>query len=103
MTHPTSGLDDVVHQRVRLGVLAVLSQAKSVDFVFLKQELGLTSGNLSRHLTVLADAGLISIQKTPEGRRSRTWVAITRKGRAALAEELHSLRKLIDSLPVSGE
>ncbi|MFD3811078.1 transcriptional regulator [Rhodococcus sp. NPDC058639] len=75
MTHPTSGLDDVVHQRVRLGVLAVLSQAKSVDFVFLKEELGLTSGNLSRHLTVLAE----------------------------LTEELHSLRKLVDSLAITGE
>lgn len=98
MTHPTRGLDDLVHQRVRLGVLSILSQAKSVDFVFLKQELDLTSGNLSRHLTVLVEAGLVSIRKTADGNRSRTWVTITTRGRAALAEELRALRALVESL-----
>jgi DNA-binding MarR family transcriptional regulator len=92
--HPTSGLDDVVHQRHRLGVLTITAEARA-DFGYLKDALGLTAGNLSRHLTVLADAGLIKVDKGYEGRRPRTWVRITRRGRTALAAELAALTKLL--------
>ncbi len=92
--HPTSGLDDVVHQRHRLGVLTIAAEARA-DFSYLKDTLGLTAGNLSRHLTVLEDAGLIKVDKGYEGRRPRTWVRITRQGRAALAAELAALTELV--------
>ncbi len=92
--HPTNGLDDVVHQRHRLGVLTITAEARA-DFSYLKDTLGLTAGNLSRHLTVLEDAGLIKVDKGYEGRRPRTWVRITRRGRAALAAELAALTELL--------
>lgn len=96
MTHPSQLLDDVVHQRVRLGILTVLSEADAVDFGFLKETLGLTDGNLSRHLSVLEDAGLVAISKGFEGKRPRTWVKATREGRTTLAEYLSTLQTLID-------
>ncbi len=92
--HPTNGLDDVVHQRHRLGVLTITAEARA-DFSYLKDTLGLTAGNLSRHLTVLEDAGLIKVDKGYEGRRPRTWVRITRRGRTALAAELAALTELV--------
>ncbi len=92
--HPTNGLDDVVHQRHRLGVLTITAEARA-DFSYLRDTLGLTAGNLSRHLTVLEDAGLIKVDKGYEGRRPRTWVRITRQGRAALAAELAALTELL--------
>ena len=55
--HPTTGLDDTVHQRHRLGILVITSKARQADFGYLREALGLTSGNLSTHLTVLEDAG----------------------------------------------
>jgi DNA-binding MarR family transcriptional regulator len=93
--HPTNGLDETVHQRHRLGVLTITAEAQRADFGYLRDTLGLTPGNLSRHLTVLEEAGLIQVEKGYEGRRPRTWVRITRDGRAALAAELSALTELV--------
>lgn len=96
MTHPATELDDLVHQRVRLGVLAVLAEVKRADFVYLRDTLELTDGNLSRHLQVLENAQHVRIDKRFEGKHPRTWVSVTTKGRAALESELVALRSLID-------
>jgi DNA-binding MarR family transcriptional regulator len=95
VTHPALRLDDTVHQRVRLGILAVLSEARRADFAFLRDALELTDGNLSRHLQVLEEAGLVKVEKGFEGRRPRTWVEATRRGRRALEAEMTALRELI--------
>ena len=94
-SHPTTGLDDTVHQRHRLGILVITSRARQADFGYLREALGLTSGNLSTHLTVLEEAGLVRVEKGYEGRRPRTWVSITRDGRAALATEMTALTELV--------
>jgi DNA-binding MarR family transcriptional regulator len=98
VTHPTSRLDDVVHQRARLGILALLAPAEDVDFQFLRDSLELTDGNLSRHLQVLEDAGYLEIKKGFEGKRPRTRVAITREGREAFEGEMKTLRELVAGL-----
>jgi DNA-binding MarR family transcriptional regulator len=95
VTHPVNGLDELVHQRVRLGILAVAQEAKTVDFGFLQTTLGLTAGNLSHNLTVLEGAGLVRVQKGYEGRRPRTRVQITPAGRQALRSEIAHLKELI--------
>ncbi|MGN6244392.1 MAG: winged helix-turn-helix domain-containing protein [Motilibacteraceae bacterium] len=95
MTSPTGGLDEVVHQRHRLGILTVASEADEVEFTYLRDTLGLTAGNLNRHLAVLEDAGLITVTKGYQGRRPRTWVSITAPGRKALAVEMAVLRELV--------
>ena len=92
--HPTNGLDDTVHQRHRLGILTITAEARA-EFGYLRDALGLTPGNLSRHLTVLEEAGLVHVEKGYEGRRPRTWVRITARGRAALAAELAALTELV--------
>ena len=92
--HPTNGLDDTVHQRHRLGILTITAEARA-DFGYLRDALDLTPGNLSRHLTVLEDAGLIQVEKGYAGRRPRTWVRITSAGRAALAAEVDALAELV--------
>lgn len=93
--HPSQRLDDTVHQRVRLGILAVLTEADVADFGFLKDALSLTDGNLSRHLQVLEEAGFVTITKAFEGRRPRTWISCTKPGRAAFTAELAALRELL--------
>jgi DNA-binding MarR family transcriptional regulator len=95
VTHPALRLDDTVHQRVRLGILAVLSEARRADFGYLRDALELTDGNLSRHIAVLEQAGLVTVEKGFEGKRPRTWVQATRAGRAALKAELAALQELI--------
>lgn len=96
--HPINGLDDVVHQRVRLGVLTVAHQARRVEFGFLRTTLELTAGNLSQHLGVLEKAGLIEVDKGYEGRRPRTWISLTPAGDRALQDEVAQLRRLIHQI-----
>ncbi len=93
--HPTNGIDETVHQRHRLGILTITAEAQRADFGYLREALGLTAGNLSKHLTVLEEAGMIQIEKGYAGRRPRTWVRITRQGRIALAAELAALTELL--------
>jgi DNA-binding MarR family transcriptional regulator len=93
--HPANGLDDTVHQRVRLGILTIAHEARRVEFGYLRTQLELTAGNLSQHLTVLAAAGLVEVEKGYEGRRARTWITLTRAGHTALAEEIARLKLLI--------
>lgn len=96
MTHPSQTLDELIHQRVRLGLLAVLSEADRAEFTHLRDLLGLTDGNLNRHLSVLEEAGYVEIHKGAyEGKRSRTWVVATRSGRRALAGYLDTLQEII--------
>lgn len=93
--HPVNGLDEVVHQRVRLGILTVTHQARRVEFGFLLTTLDLTAGNLGQHLTVLEKADLVHIEKGYEGKRPRTWVSLTPAGEKALRDEISHLKRLI--------
>jgi DNA-binding MarR family transcriptional regulator len=87
-----AALDELVHQRARLGILAMLREAAKVDFVRLRDTLGLTDGNLARHLQVLNEAGLVTTKKA----QSRTWVSLTAAGRKAFDKELDLLRALVN-------
>lgn len=98
MSHPSQLLDDLVHQRVRLGILAVLSEADRADFGHLRNLLELTDGNLSRHLAVLSEVGFVNLQKKGSGRTQRTIVHSTSAGREALATHLATLQQIIDTL-----
>jgi DNA-binding MarR family transcriptional regulator len=93
--HPVTGLDEVVHQRVRLGILTIGHEARRVEFGYLRTQLELTAGNLSKHLSVLEAAGLIAVEKGYQGRRGRTWITLTPAGTTALAEEIEHLKRLI--------
>ena len=102
ISHPANGLDDVVHQRVRLGILTVAHEARRVEFSYLRDTLGVTAGNLSQHLGVLENAELIAIEKGYAGKRARTWITLTKAGRAALAEEIAHLKLLISRVEHTG-
>jgi predicted ArsR family transcriptional regulator len=97
--HPIHRLDDDVHQRVRLGILACLAGVTRADFAFLRAELGVTDGNLGRHLEVLDAAGLISMSKSSGKGRPRTWVKLSRAGRDALRREVEALQQILISMP----
>lgn len=96
--HPTADFDDSVHQPNRLAILVILSEAGRADFPFLKQTLGLTDGNLSRHLSTLEGMGMIKLTKGYEGGRPRTWAQLTPVGRKALRTELSAMRRLLRRL-----
>src|SRR5262245_57455002 len=95
MTHPSRRLDPAIHQPARLGILTAAAEVDRIDFVTLRGLLDLTDGNLSRHLTTLETAGHVAIDKEFEGRRPRTYVSITPRGREALDAEIATLREIV--------
>lgn len=76
-------IDDVIHGRVRLSIMAFLSGAGSADFTLLRQKVGGTDGNLSVHIRKLEEANYIRIEKKFSGRRPLTICHLTKKGREA--------------------
>lgn len=96
-------LEKSIHEPARLALVTTLcSEADGLGFQELKSVCGLTDGNLSRHLKVLQDAGIIQVHKAGRGRRSRTRVVMTPAGKDAFLKYLYSLEKVlhgaIDSL-----
>jgi DNA-binding MarR family transcriptional regulator len=89
-------IDDVIHGRMRLGVMAYLANAEVADFNELKTVLDATQGNLSVHLRKLEDAGYIAIDKSFLGRKPLTQARITPAGRAAFAAYLAAISKLVE-------
>ena len=90
------GIDDVIHGRLRLGIMAYLADAEIADFNELKAKLQATQGNLSIHLRKLEDAGYIAIEKSFFGRKPLTRARITKQGRKAFASYLLAIGKLLD-------
>lgn len=90
------GLDRVIHERARLGVLtSLIGHRKGLLFGDLKQLCGLTDGNLSRHLQVLQEAGLVEIVKGFEHNRPQTVCRITAAGRARYLDYLAVLEQVV--------
>ncbi|MFZ5749324.1 MAG: winged helix-turn-helix domain-containing protein [Pseudomonadota bacterium] len=88
-------IDEVIHGRMRLGVMAYLIDADVAEFTELKHVLKATQGNLSIHLGKLEAAGYIAMEKRFRDRKSLTEVRLTDAGRAAFADYLQALAKLI--------
>ena len=88
-------IDDVIHGRLRLGVMAYLSGSGVADFNTLKAALQASDGNLSVHLRKLEEAGYVAISKTFVGRKPLTRVALTDKGRSAFVAYLDAIEKLL--------
>lgn len=90
------GLDRVMHEKARLGILSSLAaNAGGLLFNDLKQMCSLTDGNLSRHLAVLSDAGLVEIWKGTKGPRPQTMYRLTSGGRQRFARYISVLEKVV--------
>ncbi len=91
-------LSDAVHQRSRLAILAVLYELSRADFRLLHNSTGLSDGNLGRHIQVLEDAGLVTVEKGYSGRRPQTIVEISPEGSRALEAEVEVLKSLVSEV-----
>jgi DNA-binding MarR family transcriptional regulator len=90
-----TGLDRLIHERVRLGIVSALAVNRSLSFNELKSMLGATDGNLSVHARRLEDAGYIICSKGYDGRVPRTIFRLSEAGRTALQEYLDHMESLI--------
>jgi DNA-binding MarR family transcriptional regulator len=94
-----SGIDEVIHGRMRLGIMAYLSGAGTADFGSLKAKLAATDGNLSVHLSKLEQAGYVAIDKSFVGKKPLTTVSLSDRGREAFIAYLDAMAKLVNPIP----
>jgi len=91
-------LDRLVHEPARLAIMTALSACERADFLYLQRLTGLSRGNLSSHLSKLADAGFVEIEKTYEGKTPITYAKLTLEGKEALKEYLKSVDKVREGI-----
>lgn len=90
------GLDRLLHEKARLGILTSLAaRADGLSFTDLKALCNLTDGNLSRHLTVLQEAGIVDIHKGYRGRRPQTLCRLTESGKKRYLEYIAVLESVL--------
>ena len=89
-----TGFDDVIHGRLRLGVVAYLASVESALFTELRDKVGATDGNLSAHIAKLEEAGYVAVVKSFSGRKPQTRLTLTNRGRTAWYNWLDRIEKL---------
>ena len=94
-----SEIDKVIHEPARLGIVAHLYVLDSADALFLKNQMGLTWGNLSSHLARLEDAGYVEVIKEFVDRKPVTSLRLTQRGREAFRSYRDQMKGILDDLP----
>jgi DNA-binding HxlR family transcriptional regulator len=96
--HLAPGLDRLIHERMRLGIVSALAANESLTFNDLKSFMNTTDGNLSVHARKLEDGGYIACTKSFEGRLPKTEYKLTVAGRRALENYLSHMETIIHQM-----
>ena len=91
----STSLDNLIHHRIRLGIVSALAAVESLTFNEIKALLDTTDGNLSVHARKLEEADYVTCTKTFDGRRPRTEYRLTPVGRRELTRYLAHMEALI--------
>jgi DNA-binding MarR family transcriptional regulator len=87
-------LDPIIHAPIRLRLCAMLSAVDAAEFHTLRDRLGVADSVLSKHTSVLVEAGYVTTRKDSSTGRRTTWIALTRTGRTALKRHLRALNDI---------
>lgn len=88
-------LDNLIHSRIRLALMSVLTRVDDLSFNELKKSVNATDGNLSTHLSKLEEAGYIQVEKVMEGKKSESRYSVTEKGLTAFARYIMDIEPFI--------
>jgi DNA-binding MarR family transcriptional regulator len=98
-TEPTSavteGFDDVIHAPVRLRICAALDPVREIEFGTLLNLLGISKSALSKHISVLTDAGYLTQRRAVRDSRQRLWLGLTDAGRSAYHGHVAALHRIV--------
>ena len=101
MTEKNSGdydykqLDPLFHSPIRLAIISLLMSTEEAEFTYIRDKIGATDGNLSRHLSKLEDHGLIDVKKEFIGKKPVTYQKLSTKGRSAFIRYIQTLETFI--------
>ncbi|TDC56426.1 MarR family transcriptional regulator [Actinomadura sp. KC345] len=102
MTRPApsaDAFDAVIHAPQRLRICAMLDPATQIEFSLVQERLDVSASVLSKHVSVLMDAGYVEQHKAVRDTRQRVWLRLTAEGRAAYRGHVAALRKIVDQSP----
>lgn len=88
-------MDDTIHQKTRLAIMAHLAARGEADFLALKKTLGLTDGNISIHTGILEGKGYVATERSFVGKKTRTVYSITTEGRKAFEQYIADLESIL--------
>lgn len=94
MSHPRHLLDPVIHSPIRFAIVTTLSAVERAEFSFVRDTVEISDSLLSQHVTTLERAGYVKVTKRQAGRRTKTWLQMTQRGRAALTNHLAILNQM---------
>ena len=97
--HPRHRLDDVIHAPVRFSVVAALARAREAEFGWVRDAVGVTDSALSKQVSTLEQAGYVTARKGYVGKRPRTWLTLTARGRDAYDRHVAALREIAEGVP----
>ena len=99
--HPRHDFDDLLNSPTRLSILAALARLEEVEFQVLRDSLEVSDSVLSKQATLLEAAGYVRVRKGHVGKRPRTWLSMTKTGRAALDRHVAALRAVLGENPAA--
>lgn len=101
MTHPRRSLDEVLNSPIRYSVVAALAVGDRVEFRFIRDAVEVSDSVLSKMVATLEDAGYVTVERTFVGRRRRTYLTLTARGRTAFQTHTRALQDIAEgaSLP----
>jgi DNA-binding MarR family transcriptional regulator len=91
-----SEVNKLIHAPIRLGIMTILNSVKEVNFIYLREKLDVTDGNLSSHMEKLEKAGYVKVKKSFIDKKPNTVYSITEKGKKAFRVYLQHLEKIIE-------
>jgi DNA-binding MarR family transcriptional regulator len=97
--NPLADINQIIHAPARLRILMMLFVVESLDYVFLKNQTGLSWGNLATHLGKLEEAGYGKVIKGYQGKKPQSQIRLTSNGRDAFRNYKNTLKQLLDDLP----
>ncbi|MGY1795351.1 winged helix-turn-helix domain-containing protein [Geodermatophilus sp. SYSU D00525] len=99
--HPRHALDEVIHAPVRFSVVATLAAAEEAEFGFVRDGVQVSDSVLSKTVAVLERAGYVEVRKGYVGKRPRTWLRLSARGREAFAAHVAALRAIAEGRALS--
>lgn len=92
-------LDTVIHASNRLQMCCMLAAVDTIDFATVREALDVSESVLSKHVKTLEEAGYVKVSKAASEGRQRTWLSLTKPGRAALKGHLAALKAMMAGVP----
>ncbi|NVK78660.1 transcriptional regulator [Streptomyces morookaense] len=97
VTAPEDGFNETIHAPNRLRICAALDAVEEIEFGTIRDTLGVSPSVLSKHVTVLTDAGYVEQRRAVRETRQRVWLRLTKDGRAAYRAHLAALRAIVNA------